>query len=242
MMRRNIRKAVSIICAVALLLSLCVVSFTGMSSAAPIPAEDSTSINWDTTVETYDFNNATGIAYRRYVSQASYTNGVLWLANYGGGGGVWFAKDADIDSISIYHQSASAAQKDQAYANMLKLEANTTYRVTYKYKYLAGSNTLNIGLLMAPDGTGKTNSSAPDGSSYVTYIQNSTASQAMPEGQTVLAADTEWSEDTIIFTVGNKDVNLGIRTDASAVGKKCGFYLADFKVEKGTTTLSEINN
>ena len=242
MMRRNIRKAVSIICAVALLLSLCVVSFTGMSSAAPIPAEDSTSINWDTTVETYDFNNATGIAYRRYVSQASYTNGVLWLANDGGGGGVWFAKDADIDSISINHESASAAQKDQAYANMLKLEANTTYRVTYKYKYLAGSNTLNIGLLMAPDGTGKTNSSAPNGSSYVTYIQNSTASQAMPEGQTVLAADTEWSEDTIIFTVGNKDVNLGIRTDASAVGKKCGFYLDDFKVEKGTTTLSEINN
>lgn len=146
-MTRNIRKIVSIICAVALLLSLSVVSLTGSSSAA-IPAGDEVVAKWEK-VKEYNFDNSSGIAYKRFIDHTSFANGALWVANSGGGGGVWFAEDPACATV-IDHGSANSDQKATAYTNMLKLEPNTTYKVTYKYKYLAGSNTLALGLLSPP--------------------------------------------------------------------------------------------
>ena len=63
-MTRNIRKIVSVICAVALLLSLCTVSLIGSTSAVIDSKDDATVVTNFETIKTYDFNNASGIAYK----------------------------------------------------------------------------------------------------------------------------------------------------------------------------------
>ena len=59
MMIRNIRKAISVICVIAMLLSLCVLAFMGSTSATVSQADTSVD-TWDTVLE-LDFNNEKGI-------------------------------------------------------------------------------------------------------------------------------------------------------------------------------------
>lgn len=229
-MTRNIRKIVSIICAVALLLSLSVVSLTGSSSAA-IPAGDEVVAKWEK-VKEYNFDNSSGIAYKRFIDHTSFANGALWVANSGGGGGVWFAEDPACATV-IDHGSANSDQKATAYTNMLKLEPNTTYKVTYKYKYLAGSNTLALGLLFSTNATSVAPIGLGQAGCCATTVQNTSSELKLPEGQTALAADTEWYSDTVIFTTGNNSCNIGIRPNyANGTGKINRAHIDDFVIEK----------
>lgn len=109
-MKMNIRKIVSVICAVTLLMSLCAVSFVNTSSAAITSADDISSVNSYETVVNYNFDNAYGIAYRRFVDDVSRVDGGLKIYNNGNGGGVWFAKDPSHNTV-INHNNASSTEK-----------------------------------------------------------------------------------------------------------------------------------
>ena len=240
-MKMNIRKIVSVICAVTLLMSLCAVSFVNTSSAAITSADDITSVNSYETVVNYNFDNAYGIAYRRFVDDVSRVDGGLKIYNNGNGGGVWFAKDPSHNTV-INHNQASSTEKQTAYNNLLKLDANTTYRVTFKYKYLAGSTKVGYVMLFAPDVTGTVDSTAPDfhtnsNLKIVTNVKNEATKPTVPSGG--LTADTEVYNATFTFTVSDKSIHLGMRAEQN----KCYMLVDDLKIEKVTSEiqLNDIN-
>lgn len=237
-MTRNIRKIVSVICAVALLLSLCAVSLIGSSSAAIDSRDDASIVTTYETIKTYDFNNASGFGYKRYVDGFSFENGGVRLANNGNGGGVYFATDPAHTEV-INHSSASAADKQTASGTLLKLDANGTYRASITYKCLAGSTRGGVLLLVAPDATGTTDSAAPDKNAThinVTGSENKFDTTFDP----ALTADTEIRTVVYNFTVGAKDVNIGLYPDKNG-GK---FWVDKVVFEKVTSSvqLNDMNN
>ena len=221
MMRRNIRKAVSIICAVALLLSLCVVSFTGMSSAAPIPAEDSTTTVWETVLE-LDFNNGKGIVGAAWAPTVTYPDSgdadhgkVLKLEQTGGAGSYLLGKDGN----QVIDGTAFA------------MENGAKYRITFDYKWLAGTkSSVSVRLVKGKSTVAAGGRVAIEGSYVGTGITSGT-----------LASDTEWRQYEFIYTCNSSDINtlyLGTHCN-SGYGK---VYFDNVKIEKANETLAEINN
>ncbi len=237
-MKKNIRKIISLVCAVALLLSLCAVSFIGSTSAA-ITSDDDVSMVYEyKTVNTYSFDSATGIAYRRYVDDFGRLDGGLKINNKGNGGGVWFAKDPN-QNTTPNHTTASTTEKQEAYNNLLRLDANTTYRVTFKYKYLAGSTNPDFVFLFAYDATATQDSTAPDYDpknknelSNVTIVERNYTKVSAPTGG--LTEDTQIYNSSYIFTVGAKSINLGLRAGMS----QSTVWIDDVCIEARTENLT----
>ena len=231
-MTRNIRKIVSVICAVALLLSLCTVSLIGSTSAVIDSKDDATVVANFETIKTYDFNNASGFGYKRYIDGFSYVDGGVRIANNGNGGGVYFATDPAHTEL-VNHKNGAAA------SSLLKLDANATYRVSLTYKCLAGSTKGGVLLLVAPDATGTTDTADPkknEGYISITDTQNAFPSTYSP----ALAADSEIRTVVYTFTVGAKAINLGLSPDQNG-GK---FWVDEVVIEKGTSSvqLNDMNN
>lgn len=222
-MTSSIRKIISVVCAVALLMSLCTVSFIGSSSALHLDAveSDNTTANFDV-VKTYDFNSASGFGYRRFLDGIEFVNGGVKLYNTGNGGGVYFANDPAHSNI-INHKNSSARDV------LLRLDAGATYKVTFKYKYLAGSSMEGVLLLTAPDATGTQDTSAPVKNGH--YITISYSNIASLTYDSPLAADTEIKTATYIFTVGDKSINLGLSPEQNG----CYAWIDDFVIEKATS-------
>ena len=234
-MTRNIRKIVSVICAVALLLSLCTVSLIGSTSAVIDSKDDATVVTTYETIKTYDFNNASGIAYKRYVSRLEFKDGALKLGNSTNGGGAWLAADPAHNTI-LNHKNGAA------YDTLLRLDANATYRISFKIKYLKGTNTPRVDLLFAPDVTGTKDSAAPNAANFTSETLIDKA-DSIATG-TAMAADSDWMNYTTIVTIGAKSVNVGIRPDSADPGQVCDMLVDDFKIEKGTSSvqLNDMNN
>ncbi len=225
MMTRNIRKVVSIVCALALLLSLCTVSLINSTSAAITEADKKNDV-YDTVAE-YNFNDQKGIGYKRY-GEGGYQDEAFLVKNSLGGGAYYLAKP-DYTGATVDHPNT--AQFD----NLLLLDANASYRITYKYKYLAESTQMGVTLMSSTNVT----SVAPAVASGMTVTKSSTSSMNMPEGVTALTADTEWFTDEICFTVGANALNVGFRAAmGSSNDKYCYALIDDVKVEKIVSSTS----
>ncbi len=236
-MTRTIRKFISIVCAVALLMSLCAVSLIGTTKAILGPDDDMSVVYNHEPVVSYNFDSAPGIAYYRYVDALELKDGGLKIGNKNNGGGAWFAKDPT-QSNMINHQGSSATNKQTAYDNLLRLDADTTYRVTFKYKYLAGSTTAGFNFLFAYDVTGLKDSTAPDYDPYskkdlsnVTIKERDYTKVTVPAGG--LTADTQYYNASYVFTVKDKSINLGLRAEM----KTCNMVIDDLVIEKRTEQL-----
>ncbi len=232
-MTRNIRKIVSVICAVALLLSLCTVSLIGSTSAV-INNNDGASVvtNYET-LKTYDFDNASGFGYRRYIDVFEYVNGGVVLENDGHGGGVWLATDPAHTDV-VDHKNGAA------YDTLLRLEAGATYRVTFDYKYLAGATKGRVLLLVAPDATSTVDSSTPQKNGTYITVTEKTNQEPVLNFDPALAEDTAVQKATYIFTVGDKSINLGFTGEQS----RCKAWIDNVVIEKGTSSivLKDLNN
>lgn len=231
-MTRNIRKIVSIICAVALLLSLCAVSFIGSSSALHLDAVESDNsslvLGEGTKVLDLTFEGTTnngGIAMQSYSNQAYIENGVLYHGNEGGGaGGMWLAKDNTVNSgegkITIA-QKVNCTTANTEKANLFAIKPNTTYRITFKYAFRKDT-TVNkaIEFMAATDPYLSSNSGRGNS------LNGAIASIIDPADTKVTteptAGDTsyyDWKEEVFVFTtkgdLGGHNY-IGMRTSSSA--------------------------
>ena len=233
-MTRNIRKIVSVVCAVALLLSLCAVSFIGSSSAIHLDAvESDNSAQKFETFKTYDFNNASGFGYRRYIGTFEFKDGGVTLYNNTSGGGVFFAADPAHTDV-VNHTEAGDQQKAAASSTLLKLEAGATYKISLTYKCLAGSTKGKVGLYVAPDATGVADSAAPNINKG--YISVTNSENEFPESyDSALTEDTEFRTVVHTFVVGAKDINFGL-SPAMGGGK---FLVDKVVLEKAYTVIDK---
>ena len=200
-MTRNIRKVVSIICAVAILLSISVISFTGSSSAMVDIQGDLTKPTLSEEVNlTFQGEKPYGIPLGRYAggSDVAYTNDYAKLRVTTGW--YFFGKDGSVGQTAVAHNATGAAA---AKANLYKFTAGNTYSVSFKYKVLAGASIKNrnvvVGIAADP-----TAAAAKNDSSVFTGLKTSgTAVEWNVNGvaQTgTLTADTDWQTVTAEFT------------------------------------------
>jgi hypothetical protein len=171
------KKGLSFVLVLALILSVC--PLWGVSVFAQTlnsTVEISSTEDW----KLYDFNNASGIGYKRYIKLMEYTDGALKLGNQAGSGSVWFAEDESF-SDAISHPNSGAQLNPEAYGNLLRLDAGATYTVSYDYKFLKGSNRLGVQLMFAPDITGTVNSAVPSDWNYIKYIEKNLEEVTLPE-------------------------------------------------------------
>lgn len=231
-MTRNIRKIVSIICAVALLLSLCAVSFIGSSSALHLDAVESDNsslvLGEGTKVLDLTFEGTTnngGIAMQSYSNQAFIENGVLYHGNENGGaGGMWLAKDNTVNSgegkITIA-QKINCTTANTEKANLFAIKPSTTYRITFKYAFRKDT-TVNkaIEFMAATDPYLSSNSGRGNS------LNGAIASVIDPADTKVTteptAGDTsyyDWKEEVFVFTtkgdLGGHNY-IGMRTSSSS--------------------------
>ncbi len=233
-MTRNIRKIVSILCAVAILLSLCAVSFIGSSSAA-VGNEDNITVQnvWQTDKVELDltFDGATpgGIPLATS-STKKYENGAFVYGNNGGGmGAAWLGKDASVTTIST---STSYTTANSPKANLFQLKANTTYKVTYKIAYRNDApQNLEVQWMAAIDPYLSSNHGRADGLiTKATMIDGVDIKAPAPAGGTGFG---DWQEETLIFTMGNADKYLGLRQNSASGGEKI-FKFDYIKIESGS--------
>ena len=235
-MTRNIRKIVSILCAVAILLSLCAVSFTGSSSAI-IDAEDKVSNQtvWQSNaVEldlTFDGTTPGGIPLATSHTK-KYENGAFVYGNSNGGmGAAWVGKDASVTTIST---GTSYTPSNSPKANLFQLKANTTYKLTYKVAYRNDApENLQVQWMAATDpylssGHGRGDFLV----SKATMIDGVDVKAPAPAGGTDFGA---WQEETLIFTMGNANKYLGFRQNSGGAAQKI-FKFDYIKIESGTVT------
>ena len=131
MMTRNIRKVISIVCAVALVLSLCVASFVGTTSAFKLSdTPTGTSLK-------LDFESGKGVASHNsrddagvIIDPADPSNKVMKIITGTGGGSPNWIPGAST-TTELDNTAASGA---------FTFKAATTYVVTFKVKFGKGSN------------------------------------------------------------------------------------------------------
>ena len=191
-MTKSIRKVVSIICVVAILMSLCVVSMINTTSA--FKASDNSVGN----ALFLDFENNKGIA--------DTTMGGTDRSN------MYVTDPADPNNTVVrLHGETNAAQGvELGNANgsgYFNLSPNTTYKVTFKYKYAKGSyrggNLMNVNLYRSLGvwASGKKIISAS--ANYVVKAADNPETTTVGSGNqrvNILAADTEWFTYTRTFT------------------------------------------
>ncbi len=215
-MTRNIRKVVSIVCAVALLLSLCTVSLISSSSAAG-GLENTAQY---TEVVNYDFNNATGIGHVRYVDEVKYQDGAVYVKNNSNGGALYFA--ANPNDGATFTKDNYAANYD-----LLKLEVGTKYAISFKYKYLAGTTDTGFSIFYAknPDAAINGHGSVAD-SDLQTKINSVSIDNPLTE-------DTDWFHYEYTFTATSADHCYGIKpAQPNKTGHNDIFLIDDVKIVK----------
>jgi hypothetical protein len=231
-MTRNIRKIVSIICAVALLLSLCAVSFIGSSSAFHLDAvekDDSyISPNGTTVLDlTFEGTNNGGAAMSTTHTGGTYIeNGALYTGNGATAAGtVWIGKDGTVNNgtgkIDITGKT-NCTTANTLSANLFELKPDTTYKITYKYAFRNDSQeSRRLEFMCAIDpylssGHGRADSLSTAVSFWTQNVPAAVTETSIPGDK----GYGEWKEDSIVFTTKSTLTNkyLGVRTPYSTVG------------------------
>lgn len=155
----------------------------------------------------YDFDNETGIRYNRFMADFSYLDGGISLSNEADGGGVWLGDDPQC-SITVNHRCALADEKTAAYSELLRLEADVTYRISFKYKYFKGSANAGLALFATADVTAIYDNCATVTDNVYTLDAKDDIVTGAYESE--LTEDTELYTASVTFTVGPNSINLGI--------------------------------
>lgn len=231
MMTRNIRKVISIICAVALILSLCVVSFTGTTSAFKLsdtPTGTALKLDFENGKGVADFNG-TG---NGFAADPKDSNNRVFKITTGIGGNSfnWMpgaTADAELDTTN-----ASTA---------FTLKPNTTYVISYKWMVAANANhnanTPSVTIYRAEnsDKSGKVGTGAA--ASITLSADNCTGQVTNTAGVSawVLPNDTEWMDYSVTMTT---PASLGTNTRLAFVcANSCAtyantYYFDDFMIDE----------
>lgn len=222
-MTRNIRKIVSIICAVAILLSISVVSFTGSSSAKVDVQGDLTkpTVSEDVNL-TFQGEKPYGIPFGRWTTAVEYRDDLAKIKL--STGWIFLGKDGSVGEKTVQHNSATAST---ALANVYQVTTGTTYHVSFKYKLLQGAQVktyckFNVGVAANPISGGAT---------VAAEVITKWNINGVAQGSgTTLAVDSDWQSATVEFTA-NTDGYLGISCGGIDVGAQY-FAIDDVVVEK----------
>lgn len=197
-MTRTIRKAISVICALAILLSLCAVSLTGVNSAFTVgdtPAGSAVKLTFDNDKGVTDTNaNGTSLKLEYTNDPWDATNRVIKMTSDNTGA----AFNIEIGA------SADAEMGGDAYT----LLPNTTYNVSYRYMF--GKDSFGVGSKLNIGSTYFGVDSATSGKTAITnsISDNITVEGAFSSGKDsatnagILAADSQWQFKSFSFTTG----------------------------------------
>ena len=225
-MTRNIRKVVSIVCAVALLLSLCAVSLTGVGQAfkaTDTPVGGALKLTFDGNKGVSDTSTKDSCGYD--VDPADQSNAVFRLTTDSANSPNFeVGKDAN---VSAYNS-----------ADAFTLQPDTQYVIAFKYKFAKGShrksNSLEIVLY-----TGQQSSYIPGHpktellcKSVTMTAENGTIDE---KGRYVLDADTEWLPfKYVLYTdskITNDNLYVTLPNDQKGDIGKVTCYIDDFTID-----------
>ncbi len=201
-MKRNFRKAVSIICVVAVLMSLCVVSAFNTTSAFQAKDEPVGG-----TLK-LDFENKKGVS-----NTTSSKKTEMYVTD---------PADPNNTVVQLYSQTASAANMEIGTAGADTLDGtqafillpNTKYKLTFIYKFGKGSyranNTMSLNLYAGTGSAVSGKTKLADSSTYkVVPADNPETTIVSDKNSTVniLANDTEWFTFNAMFETGETVTN-----------------------------------
>lgn len=225
-MTRNIRKVVSIVCAVALLLSLCAVSLTGVGQAfkaTDTPVGGALKLTFDGNKGVSDTSTKNTCGYD--VDPADQSNAVFRLTTDSSNSpNLEVGKDAN---VSAYNG-----------ADAFTLQPDTQYVIAFKYKFAKGShrksNSLDIKLY-----TGQQSPWIPGLSKTELLCESVTMTAENGtidgKGRYVLNADTEWLPfKYVLYTdskVTNDNLYITLPNDQSGDIGKVTCYIDDFTID-----------
>ena len=175
------------------------------------------------------------------------SEGILNLVQgQGAAGAVWFANSTSVNAGQI--NPPATAKNDTTAANkageLLKLESNTTYKITFKYRWRDDASTkASISFMAANNPHASTNHGR--GTYIKDLITEIDGNDTKATNETFGGDNTlyhDWKEETYIFTTkdnfGTK--YLGMRIEGSSAGNVT-LQFDDFKVETvNTEKLSDI--
>ncbi len=225
-MTRNIRKVVSIVCAVALLLSLCAVSLTGVGQAfkaTDTPVGGTLKLTFDGNKGVSDTSDRTNCNYD--VDPADPNNAVFRLrTNSSNSPNLEIGKDANV----------SAYNGNDAFT----LQPDTQYVITFKYKFAKGSyrntNSLDIKLYTGVQSGWNPNVSKTElrCESVIASADNGTADS---QGRFVLNEATEWQTFKYVFytdrTVTKDNLYITLPNDQGSNTGNVTCYIDDFTID-----------
>ena len=225
-MTRNIRKVVSIVCAVALLLSLCAVSLTGVGQAfkaTDTPVGGTLKLTFDGNKGVSDTSDRTNCNYD--VDPADPNNAVFRLrTNSSNSTNLEIGKDANV----------SAYNGNDAFT----LQPDTQYVITFKYKFAKGSyrntNSLDIKLYTGVQSGWNPNVSKTElrCESVIASADNGTADS---QGRFVLNEATEWQTFKYVFytdrTVTKDNLYITLPNDQGSNTGNVTCYIDDFTID-----------
>lgn len=225
-MTRNIRKVVSIICAVALLLSLCAVSLTGVGQAfkaTDTPVGGTLKLTFDGNKGVSDTSDRTNCNYD--VDPADPNNAVFRLrTNSSNSPNLEIGKDAN---VSAYNG-----------ADAFTLQPDTQYVITFKYKFAKGSyrntNSLDIKLYTGVQSGWNPNVSKTElrCESVIASADNGTADS---QGRFVLNEATEWQTFKYVLytdrTVTKDNLYITLPNDQGSNTGNVTCYIDDFTID-----------
>lgn len=225
-MTRNIRKVVSIVCAVALLLSLCAVSLTGVGQAfkaTDTPVGGTLKLTFDGNKGVSDTSNRTNCNYD--VDPADPNNAVFRLrTNSSDSPNLEIGKDAN---VSAYNG-----------ADAFTLQPDTQYVIAFKYKFAKGSyrntNSLDIKLYTGVQSGWNPNVSKTElrCESVIASADNGTADS---QGRFVLNEATEWQTFKYVLytdrTVTKDNLYITLPNDQGSNTGNVTCYIDDFTID-----------
>lgn len=225
-MTRNIRKVVSIVCAVALLLSLCAVSLTGVGQAfkaTDTPVGGTLKLTFDGNKGVSDTSDRTNCNYD--VDPADPNNAVFRLTTDSvNSPNLEIGKDANV----------SAYNGNDAFT----LQPDTQYVITFKYKFAKGSyrntNSLDIKLYTGVQSGWNPNVSKTElrCESVIASADNGTADS---QGRFVLNEATAWQTFKYVFytdrTVTKDNLYITLPNDQGSNVGNVTCYIDDFTID-----------
>lgn len=225
-MTRNIRKVVSIVCAVALLLSLCAVSLTGVGQAfkaTDTPVGGTLKLTFDGKKGVSDTSDRTNCNYD--VDPADPNNAVFRLrTNSSNSPNLEIGKDANV----------SAYNGNDAFT----LQPDTQYVITFKYKFAKGSyrntNSLDIKLYTGTKSGWDPNVPKTElrSESVIASADNGTADS---QGRFVLNEATEWQTFKYILyterTITRDNLYITLPNDQGSNTGNVTCYIDDFTID-----------
>ncbi len=233
-MTRNIRKIVSIICAVAILLSISVVSFTGSSSAKVDVQGDLTKPTVSEEVNlTFQGEKPYGIPFGRWINDVEYRDdqAKVKLST----GWIFFGKDGSVGQTTVMHNASGATE---AMADLYKVTTGNTYHISFKYKYLAGATianrTFTVGVATNPVAGGAANNNTVLTNLKTSGLTTVWKINGVTQTSGKLTDDTDWQTATVEFTstadgyfgiqCGNVEISEYFAIDDVVINKVLGSY------------------